>query len=363
LLARQTELHDLAQGGSLRRSIAVSVAVAIFALCGMALSLNAGNAVGLSKDVVFTDYTPLSGNAEIVRRMLSPLAGAQIPATLARTGTRLSDQPVNLANENFILYVPVREPSQGYGMIAFVPPWDKTAVPPDWIPVFEQSGLIFVSAARSGNDASVLGRRYPLALLAEYNVGKRYRLDPQRIFVAGFSGGSRVALRLALAYPDVFSGAILNAGSDPIGDPKAPLPPKYLFLRFQETMHLVYVTGDRDVMPTIEDRASMRSMREWCMFNVDSYVEPFVAHDTMNASALTRALEFLSAPYQPDREKLTDCRAVLDNELNAQLETEQALIAAGKRDEARQKLLEIDSRFGGLAAPRSLDLASELDKK
>ena len=337
----------------------------MLALCGTAAlcGANAGSAAGLSKDVVFTDYTPLSGNAEIVRRLLSPLAAAQIPAALARAGTRLSDQPVNLAEEKFILYVSAHEPVQGYGLIVFVPPWNGTVVPSDWVPVLEQSGLIFVSVARSGNDASVLGRRYPLAIIGEYNVAKRYRLDPLRIFIAGFSGGSRVALRLALAYPDVFRGAILNASSDPIGNSRAPLPPKDLFLRFQETMHLVYVTGDRDVVPTINDRASMRSMRDWCVFNVDSYIEPFVAHDAMSATALSRALEFLSAPYRTDREKLAECRAGIDKDLNAQLDATQSLIAAGKREEAQQKLLEIDARFGGLAAPKSVALFDQLGGK
>jgi pimeloyl-ACP methyl ester carboxylesterase len=312
---------------------------------------------------MFTGYTPLSGNAEIVRRMLSPLAAAQIPAVLARTGTRLSDQPVNLAEEKFVVYRPAREPVQGYGVLVFVPPWNESVLPSDWVPVLEQFGLIFVSAARSGNDQSVLGRRYPLALLAEYNVAKQNRIDPGRIYVAGFSGGSRVALRLALAYPDIFRGAILNASSDPIGDEKAPVPPKELFSRFQESMHLVYVTGDRDVLPQINDRISMRSMRNWCVFNVDSRMETGMAHDTMTASALTRALEYLSSPAETDESKLADCRAGIERELDAEIQQTESLIAAGKRDEARQKLLAIDARFGGLAAPRSIELFRLLGEK
>ena len=55
-------------------------------------------------------------------------------------------------------------------------------------------------------------------VLAAYNVMKRYAVDPQRVFVSGFSGGARVAMRLALAYPDLFRGALMDAGSDPIGD-------------------------------------------------------------------------------------------------------------------------------------------------
>jgi pimeloyl-ACP methyl ester carboxylesterase len=348
----------------LSRSISVSVAVAMFAACGIAAPStgSAESATGLLNDVVFTDYTPLSSNAEIIRRLLSPLAAAEIPAALARAGSKLSEQPINLAEEKFVLYVPAREPAAGYGAIVFVPPWNRAALPSDWIPALDQSGVIFVSAARSGNDASVLGRRYPLALLGEYNVANRYRLDPQRVYIAGFSGGSRVALRLALTYPDVFRGAILNASGDPIGDSRSPLPPKDLFFRFQETMHLVYVTGEEDTRVN-NDRASMRSMRNWCVSNIDSYVEPLVAHESMSGSALARALEFLSAALQMDREKLADCRIEIDKEMNVQLKEAESLIAAGKRDDARQKLLDIDARFGGLAAPRSVELFDQLRGK
>jgi len=71
-----------------------------------------------------------------------------------------------------------------------------------------------VTAANSGNDAPTIDRREPLALLAAHNTMKQYPVDPQQVYIGGFSGGARVALRLALAYPDVFHGALLNAGSD-----------------------------------------------------------------------------------------------------------------------------------------------------
>lgn len=316
---------------------------------------------GLRMDAVFTEYTPLSANSELIRRMLSPLAAAQIPAVQARTGLRLSEQPVDLAQEKFVLYVPQRAPAKGYGLLVFVPPSDDASLPADWVPVLDQFGLILVRPVRSGNRQSVLGRRYPLAILAEYNVAKQYRLDPDRIYIAGFSGGSRVALRLAVAYPDVFRGAILNAGSDPIGDSNAPLPPADLFHRFQEFSHLVYVTGDNDTQPTVmSDHASMRSLNNWCVFNVDFYVEVSVAHDVMNPSALVRALGLLSAPAQPDREKLAACRNGNEAELTAQLAEAETLLAQNKRDDARQKLIDVNARFGGLASPRSVALFNRL---
>jgi poly(3-hydroxybutyrate) depolymerase len=106
--------------------------------------------------------------------------------------------------------------------------------------------MILVSAANSGNGAGVLNRREPLALLAAENIMRSYPLDPERVYIGGFSGGSRMALRIARGYPDVFHGALLNAGSDPIGNAQIPLPPQELLRQFQESTRVVYVTGAHD---------------------------------------------------------------------------------------------------------------------
>jgi predicted esterase len=316
-------------------------------------------AAGLRSDVVFTQYSPLSSNAELVRRLVSPLTAAQLPAALARTGKVLADQPINLAHERFVVYAPPEAPPHGYGLLVFVPPWPEAQLPRGWAPVLDRSGVIFVSAARSGNEAEVLSRRAPLALLAWANVVARYRVDPDRVYVAGFSGGSRVALRLALAYPDVFRGALLNAGADPIGNDQAPLPPGDLFIRFQQSTRLVYVTGGEDAVSLGMDAASTQSMRDWCVFDVDAQVTRRVGHEAADSIAFARALAALTHPTRPDPGRLAACRSVIETRLTAQFQQVESLRAGGKRDEAQKLLIRIDRRFGGLAAPRSMDLAGQ----
>src|SRR5215469_4965960 len=139
---------------------------------------------GLSH-LTFANTTPLSGNAELARRMLSPLTVLNLQQTLARSGKRLSDQPIDPKNETFAVYVPSAMAPNGFGLLVFVPPWDDARVPERWASVLDEFGFIFVSAARSGNSASDLGRREPLALIAEENIGRQQHLDPARIFVAG----------------------------------------------------------------------------------------------------------------------------------------------------------------------------------
>jgi len=148
----------------------------------------------------------------------------------------------------------------------------------------------------------------PLALLAVHNIMARYPVDPQQVYIGGFSGGARIALRLALGYPDLFRGALLNAGSDPIGTADVPLPPAALFKRFQESSRLVYLTGERDEENLAGDMGSRRSLDKWCVFDVVTQTEPRTPHQLADAFSLGRSLDALLGPRQPPSDKLDACR-------------------------------------------------------
>lgn len=335
------------------------LALGVFLMAHSVLAEDAPpNVTGLQSDVVFSQYSPLSGNAELARRLLSPLTAAQLPRILARTGKVLRDQPINLSQEKFVVYAPARAPPHGYGLMVFVPPWPQAVLPRGWASVLDRYGLIFVSAARSGNEAEMLSRRAPLALLGAANIMARYKLDPERIYIGGFSGGSRVAMRLALGWPDLFRGALLNAGADPIGDEQVPLPPSDLFRLFQEETRLVYVSGAYDRVNLGLDAIGAASMRDWCVFDVETEVAPRVGHAAVDSTALARALAALTHPARADPAKLAACRSAIDKKLAAALGDVESLQASGRRDEAQKLLIKIDRRFGGLAAPRSVDLTA-----
>src|SRR5262249_2493434 len=111
------------------------------------------------------------------------------------------------------------------------------------------------------------------------------------------------------------------------------------------------------------DHASMRSLNSWCVFSVDYYAELSVAHDVMNPGVLARAFGLVSAAARPDPERLAACRNTQETELTEQLGEAEGLLAQNRRDEARQKLIDIDAHFGGLAAPRSVALFNQLGGK
>ncbi|MGH8160434.1 MAG: hypothetical protein ACREPQ_20180 [Rhodanobacter sp.] len=318
---------------------------------------------GEQNDVVFTNYSPLSRSNELVRRLLSPLSAWRVNQTAMHPGHALREQPLDLAHEKFAVHVPASAPPHGYALLVFVPPWPEATVPSAWAATLDRHGMIYVSAANSGNDADVLDRRVPLALLAAWNIMQRYPVDPQRVYIGGFSGGSRVAERIALGYPDLFHGALLIAGSDPIGIAQMSLPPAGLFRQFQDATRLIYLTGQNDAAHLDMDSHSRQSMRSWCVFHVDTVAVPWTGHELPGPAPLSRALDLLDNPVQTDPDKLAHCRAGIDKNLNAQLQKTENLLAGGERAAAETLLDKIDAHYGGLAAPRSSELLEKIIAK
>jgi predicted esterase len=330
------------------------VAMLVLAAC-------ATSSAWTESDVVFTRYSPLSRNAEIARRALPPLTYQRFQQALATQGLRLSEQAIDLAKERFELYVPSGPPpARGYAVLVFVSPSRRAAQPRFWRTLFDRRGMIFVSAHGSGNDENILDRRVPLALLAYDNVRARYPIDAERVYVGGLSGGGRTAEIIALAYPDVFRGALLNAGADPIdGQDGIYKPPAELFRQFQRT-RLVYATGERDDDVLAQDEVSRRSMHEACVFDVKTETMFGMGHESLDTVGMDRALDDLEAPRAVDEAALARCNAGVEREIAAALADAAAAIARGDRDGARAKVKAIDARFAGLAAAGIVELDARL---
>jgi pimeloyl-ACP methyl ester carboxylesterase len=176
------------------------------------------------------------------------------------------------------------------------------------------------------------------------------------VWVGGFSGGSRVAEIAALAYPDVFRGALLQAGSDPLdGSRGTYVPPAELFRAFQE-MPLVYATGEKDEVALRDDEVSRASMRERCVLDVRLVTPRRLAHELLDAGALDRALGELERPSAVDPAERERCRARLEREVASRLAEVDAALGRGDRGEALSRIKAVDAELGGLAAPAIVEL-------
>ena len=82
-----------------------------------------------SSTPTFSEYSPLSTSAEIMRRLLSPLTAREVQRSLERSGEHLREQSIDLTAERFVLYVPPQAPPGGYALLVFIPPWDEAQLP------------------------------------------------------------------------------------------------------------------------------------------------------------------------------------------------------------------------------------------
>jgi predicted esterase len=117
--------------------------------------------------------------------------------------------------ERFVVYVPDNYTGAiPFGLIVFTAPGDDIkGIPFGWESVLHARHLMFVAAQNSGNGRE-RSRRMGLAVLGALEMMKHYRIDPNRVYASGFSGGARVAGFLGFFQADLFRGTIQNSGAD-----------------------------------------------------------------------------------------------------------------------------------------------------
>lgn len=168
-----------------------------------------------SQPVAPTPVTPIRATVALSRRApLSSLAEIQRRFGYADADVSEPDEDYQVAGESFELFVPGScRGEQPAGLLVWIDAGEVPALPPLYEAVLEQQRVLWAAALRSGN------RRKPpvrvnLALDIVADVQSRYRLDPRRVWVGGFSGGARSASKAALLYPEVFAGGIFVGAAD-----------------------------------------------------------------------------------------------------------------------------------------------------
>jgi hypothetical protein len=138
------------------------------------------------------------------------------------------------------------------------------------------------------------------------------------------------------------------------------LPPADLFKKFQSSTRLVYVTGSQDNWIIQSDIASRESTYEWCASGTITDTMIRAGHEIADPASLDRALSALAARVAPDEAKLAACREHLEKAMSEELRRVKELLDQDRFHEASKLLAKIDTKFGGLAAPESVNLAGRI---
>ena len=126
-----------------------------------------------------------------------------------------------MATAKTIVYVPAGYDSTNpFGVYLHVSPGDNGQNENGYAPVMDRLNLIYISPKGTSNGQPML-RRIKLAVDALSSVQTRYRTDPKRISVGGFSGGGHMGMLIHAMFPDTFMGSVSHAAQSYLPGPRS----------------------------------------------------------------------------------------------------------------------------------------------
>ena len=261
----------------------------------------------LSATICFAEAPPKTGNVTLTFTEKSPLSD---PAKLARRGgwpldviKKQIDVDYDLSNESFAAYIPADyDATKPFSLMVWINAGAKGDIPAAWKTASDQHHLIWIGANNGGNPRAML-IRMGLALDAVSNMKSRYKIDEDRIYIAGTSGGGKVATILGVGWPDAFRGGFYMVGcchyrDVPTGEPGHQWPrgfnapePRLLTEARQRNRH-VFFTGEQDInrKPTLDMFAAYKNDKFQHLTLLD---EKGVGHELPKAEVFEKGLSAL----------------------------------------------------------------------
>lgn len=110
--------------------------------------------------------------------------------------------------QRFELYVPAGAGSRAAApLILFISPGQKGTGLSQFRKLCDREGVVFASPHQAGNQTPG-SRRIRIVMDTLDEVRRRLKIDPDRTYIGGFSGGGRIAMTIATALPEYFGGVI-----------------------------------------------------------------------------------------------------------------------------------------------------------
>jgi predicted esterase len=142
--------------------------------------------------------------------------------------------------QTYELFVPrsfdARKPQAA---ILFISPGDKPMGYASWQQACQELGVILAGPHAAGNDCP-MKRRVRIVMDVLDDLRRKFNVDPDRTYLAGFSGGGRVACAIGFALPEYFGGVIpICAGGELRED-------SWLRQRVSDRLSVALLTGEND---------------------------------------------------------------------------------------------------------------------
>lgn len=192
-------------------------------------------------------------------------------------------------------------PSQPAGILTYINSANRGNLPRSYKELLKKHNLIAIGANTGGNEIWTYWRQI-LAISAVHKIKEKYKVDEDRIFITGTSGGGRVTSLLAIAKPEIFKGAIYLIGCNRWGKEVSPQA-----IKLAKKNYFVFITGTKDF--NLEDTKGVHRYYKENGFkdNTKLIIVEGMKHSNPPANEFDSALKFLDTPKEKRKnETLTE---------------------------------------------------------
>lgn len=199
---------------------------------------------------------------------------------LGETSAQSFEQIISVDKSiEWAVYVPESyDPEMPAGILVFINANNSGKIPNEWKRVMDMKNLIWIGANGSGNKTAI-SLRIIYAILAPTAINQNYKINADRIYISGFSGGGRVSSMVAVDYAHLFKGAIFNSGVNFWGKEK---PKRYDEIKKN---YFVFITGTEDL--NLRDTKKVyNAYKKAGIQNIKLMVIPFMVSRTTSAEKI-----------------------------------------------------------------------------
>lgn len=142
--------------------------------------------------------------------------------------------------QTYELYVPKGlKKGDSPGLILFISPGDSSAGFDSFRKECEERKLLFASPQGAGNNTDTR-KRVRIVLDVLDDLRREFRVDPDRTYIGGFSGGGRIACAIGFSLPEYFGGVISVCAAGDLRDET------WLQQRVIDRLSVAHLTGEND---------------------------------------------------------------------------------------------------------------------
>jgi predicted esterase len=240
--------------------------------------------------------------------------------------------------QHYELFVPSRANArEPLPLLLFVSPSSEAMGWKDLESLCKQRGFLFAAPHQAGNDCPPK-KRVRIVLDVLDDVRRCYPVDPDRTYIAGFSGGGRIACAVAFALPEYFGGVMsVGAAHELRGE-------SWLRQRVIDRLRVALLTGESDFNRGEVERWRGPLLQEVGV-QAQVWVEPGRGHAMPALSYLTEAASWMEegSAHRAQLARRYPASHATSDSIPGREAQARALFA-----EARQRLQDRTTLFSGL---------------